>query len=85
MNGLRVLREGLVVESQLNLKGLGEKPNRHLESGEGSQNPQGVDGRDPLSWYREQPMSQPPDVAPVVMDPVELFRIRCLREAEQLV
>lgn len=49
----------------------------------GNQNPQIGEGRDPLSWYREQPPSQTPNVAPVVMDPVELFRIRCLREAEQ--
>ena len=60
----------------------GELPFASGENG-GNQNPQMVESRDPLSWFREPSMVQPPYAAPVVMDPVELFRIRCLREAEQ--
>ena len=42
-------------------------------------------GRDPLGWFRGQNQGQPVQTGSpeVEMDPIELFRIRCLREAEQ--
>ena len=42
-------------------------------------------GGDPLGWFRGQNQGQPVQTGSpeVEMDPIELFRIRCLREAEQ--
>ena len=41
------------------------------------------DGLDPLAWFRSHVRSDQKENAETVTDPVELFRIRCLREAEQ--
>jgi len=40
-------------------------------------------GGDPLGWFRSQTHNGNPGSPEVEMDPIELFRIRCLREAEQ--
>lgn len=40
-------------------------------------------GGNPLGWFRGQAQNGNPGSPEVEMDPIELFRIRCLREAEQ--
>lgn len=79
-----------VLEGSFNQVGEGMNSGMNREENGETERQNGLEGEngnppvgDPLSWFRGQVNSGQKDLAGVVTDPVELFRIRCLREAEQ--
>ena len=79
-----------VLEGSFNQVGEGMNSGMHRQENGDTERQNGLENEngnppvgDPLSWFRGQVNSGQKDLAGVVTDPVELFRIRCLREAEQ--
>ena len=81
----RALFEGPVTEGPIERPEIGNTPggNTQVFLQEGGQSDGFVPRTNPVDWFRARSSAGKHESPEVVVDPVELFRLRCLREAEQ--